>query len=192
MTLAEIESQLRKDLKVQSVSEIKGLPFKDYEEILALHKQGELRTGTRMNENVVDLFGSQGQRILDKVLLSSPILAIIASIVLAIVRSDYVLLWGIASAILALILTANAIMKSGKGVGGLILIATLAAFIYFWIKGDFVKTFLFGAYWVPNFLLTVSKEQNRLVMTDAVMSSELVFIYYYLRGEFAISRKGMS
>lgn len=191
MAIADIEAELRKDLKVQSVTQIEDLPFESYQEIQALYKQDELYTGAWMNENVVDLFGSTGQRVMDKILLSSPILAILTSVILAIVRSEYVLLWGIAAALLALIMTANAIMKSGRGFGGLVLVAAIVAFIYFWSQADFVKTFLLGAYWIPNFLLTVAKEQNRMVMTDAVMSSELVFIYYYLRGEFIVRRKRM-
>lgn len=189
MNRTEIETTLRKDLKVQSVTELADCPFENYAEIQALHKRGELAIGCALNENVVDLFGTSGQRNMDKILLASPVLAIIASIICAIVRSQYVLLWGVALSLLALVMTANAIMKSGRGIGGTILLLVVAGFIYFWIQGDFVKTFLLGAYWIPNFLLTVSKEQNRMVMTDATMSSELVFIYYYLRGEINVSKR---
>lgn len=189
MINSDIEAQLRKDLKIQSVAEIEDLPFENYQEIQALYKKGDLLTGARMNQNVVELFGSRGEWLMDKILLSSPLLAIIASIAFAVVRSEYVLLWGIGAAIFALIMTADAIMWSRSGVGSLVLVAAIVAFIYFWTQGQFVRTFILGTYWIPNFLLSVSKEQSKMIMTKAAMTSELVFIYYYTRGEFFIERK---
>jgi len=189
MNIAEAEAKIRDSLEVDSVADIDQLPFESYSEIQNLYRQGHLSVGCMLNENVVDNFGSTGQRVMEKILLSSPIVAILASIVVAVVRSQYVLLCGIPLALVGMFMTTPAIMRSGKGFGGTVLAFVFIAFVGACFKHSFVAAFLLGSYWIPNFLLTVSREQNRMVMTEAIMSSELVFLYYFTRGEVHVARR---
>lgn len=189
MNIAEAEQKIRESLKVHSVSEVDNLPFDSYAEIQELYRQGQLNVGCQLNENVVDNFGTGGQRVMNKILLSSPIIAILASIIVAVVRSQYILLCGIPIALIGMFMTTPAIMRSGKGFGGTVLFFIFIAFVYACFKHNFTTAFLLGAYWIPNFLLAVSREQNRMVITDAIMSSELVFLYYFLRGDVHVTRK---
>lgn len=189
MNIVKAEQKIRESLKVNSVSEVENLPFDSYSEIQELYRQGQLNIGCLLNENVVDNFGTVGQRVMDKVLLASPIIVILASIIMAVVRSQYILLCGIPIALVGMFMTTSAIMRSGKGFGGGVLFLVFVAFVYFCFQHNFTTAFLLGAYWIPNFLLTVSREQNRMIMTDAIMSSELVFLYYFLRGNVHVMRK---
>lgn len=189
MKIAEAEAKIKGSLEVHSVSEVENFPFGSYAEVQELYRQGRLHVGCRINENVVDNFGTIGQQVMEKVLLSSPVIAILASIAVAIARSQYTLLWGIPLALLGMFMTTPAIMRSGQGFGGTVLGVTFLTFGYYCFKANFVPAFLLGSYWVPNFLLTVSREQNRMVMTDAIMKSELVFLYYLQQGDIHVARK---
>lgn len=189
MNISKAEQKISESLKVHSVSEVDSIPFDSYAEIQDLYRNGHLNIGCRLNNSVVDNFGTAGQRVMDKVLLSSPIIAILASIIVAVVWSQYILLCGIPIALFGMFMTTPAIMRSGKGFGGTVLFLVFIAFIYVCFKQYFTASFLLGAYWIPNFLLTVAREQNRMVLTEAIMQSELVFLYYFLREDVYVTRK---
>jgi hypothetical protein len=179
----EIIEILRESLPVHSVNEILELQhFESYEIIKEKHRNREIVFGFQLQENVVDNFGSTGEVVMDKILISSPIVMILLSIILAIVQTHYYLFLGIPLSILGLILTTPRIMKQGYSLLGIIMINMLIAGIYFCFK-DFVIGFLLLSYSVPNFLLTVSRQLNMQVFERAVLESEMVFIYYFLRGE---------
>jgi|GEM_PF-1975182 len=189
MNIAEVESKIRDSLEVHSIADVEGIPFESYAEIQNLYRMGHLNIGCIFNGNVVDNFGTTGQRMMEKILLSTPIVAILASIVVAVVQFQYVLLCGIPLALVGMFMTTPVIMRSGKGFGGTVLAFVFIAFVGSCFMHNFTASFLLGTYWVPNFLLTVSREQGRNVMTKAIMSSELVFLYYFLRGEVDVTRR---
>ena len=60
--MLEAIEKIRESLKVHSVSEVDNLPFDSYTEIQELYRQGQLNVGCQLNENVVDNFGTGGQR----------------------------------------------------------------------------------------------------------------------------------
>ena len=189
MNIAEAEEKVREGMEVHSVSDVDDLPFESYAEIQQLYRQGQLNLGCLLNENVVDNFGTIGQRVMDKILMGSPILAASAAIAVAVFRSEYILLWGILLAFFGLIMAAQPIMRGGKGFGGIVMLFALVAFVYFCIQSNFTTAFLIGTYLIPNFLLTVGREQNRIVMTEVIMSSEILFLYYWVLGNVIVAHK---
>lgn len=183
---SEVLELLKKDLKFHKIEEIEGVDM-TYDEFKDLYNSSDLKIGYKLSESVVDVFGNSTQKFLDKILLSSPIILGAISIFLSFYYSDFGYLIGIGTAILGLIMSTPAIMKGGKGFGGLILIIAFGISIYYY-NDNFKLFFLIASYWIVNFLLTVNRELNRQIMEEAIFSSELVFIYYYLRGEFFIKR----
>jgi len=179
----EIIKILRESLPVHTITEIPELKiFINWEEVKEKHKNREIVFGFHLQENVVSNFGSTGEVVMDKILLFSPFLMILLSIILSIFRTQYYLLLGIPLSILGLLLTTPRIMKQGFSLLGILMIIFLIAGIYYCFK-DFVVGFLLLSYSVPNFLLTVNRQLNMQVFEEAIQRSEIVFIYYFLRGE---------
>ncbi len=178
---------MRESLPVHSINEILELQyFENYEIIKQKHKNREIVFGFQLQENVVNNFGSTGEIVMDKILLFSPIVMILLSIVFAIFRAQYYLFFGIPLSLLGLLLTTPRIMKQGSSLLGIIMITLLIAGIYYCFK-DFIIGFLLLSYSVPNFLVTVNRQLNMQVFEEAILKSEIVFIYYFLRGECYIT-----
>jgi len=174
---------LEESLSVHSINEIPELQnFKSYDDIKDKHNKRELLFGLQLQENVVANFGSTGEVLLDKLLLLSPFVMILLSIIFSIYQEHYYLLFGIPLSILGLILTSPSIMKQGSSFLGIVMI-TLLIFGIYSAFNDFSTGFLLLCYSVPNFLLTVNRQLNMQVFEKAILSSEIVFIYYFLRGE---------
>ncbi|MGD0755923.1 MAG: hypothetical protein ABR927_12770 [Bacteroidales bacterium] len=181
--LKKIEDDLHRDLKIHSISEINELSeFKDFEEIKQCHERNEIVFGFSYQENVVDNFGSNGQKFQNRVLLLSPYVIIILSIIFSIIKSRYLLLFGIPLSLIGLILTAPSIMKQGSSLFGIIMISSIGLGIYYCFH-DFVIGFLLLSFGIPNFFLTVDQQLNMYVFEEIVLKSEIVFIYYFIRGE---------
>jgi hypothetical protein len=182
--LHEIEKILQASLPVCTVQEISSLnDFQDYSHIIQLYQRKILRFNFRFQENIVDNYGSWSQIILEKILFLSPIVMIILSIVLAIIKSQYILLIGIPLTILGILLTTPRIMKQGKSFTGTIMLLTLILGICL-TPFNFVWGFFLLCYGISNFLITVNRELNIIVFEEAIFRSELIFIYYFLRNEF--------
>jgi hypothetical protein len=187
-SLHDIENKLRQNIEIRNITEIPELQeFNNYEEIKQLHKSNKIVFGYTLQGSVIDNFGTTGQFILDKVLLSSPVIIIILSIIFSILKSHYFLLVAIPIVLISTFLTTPSIMKQGKSLAGIIMILTIIFGIYF-ITKDFSIGFLLLSYGIPNFLLTVNRQLNMDVFEEAILSSEIVFIYYFLRGECFIKK----
>lgn len=126
---------------------------------------------------------------MEMMLLASPIIAVLASVVVAIYKAKYWLLLGIPISLFGMTMTTPGIMRGGQGVGGLFLLIVFGLFVWACIERNFVGAFLLGSCWIPNFLLTVAREQNRQVMTETVLTSEPIFLYYYFREDIHVERK---
>lgn len=182
--LKRIEDDLREELKVHSISEISELgEFKDFEGIIKSHKKKEIVFGYIYQADVVDNFGSKGQQYLNMVLLNSPYIVIILSIIFSIIKSEYLFLIGIPLSLIGMFLTTPTIMKNGSSVFGIIMLVSVGLGIYYCFH-DFVIGYLLLSYGIPNFFLTVDRQLNRDVFEEVILKSEIVFIYYFLRGEF--------
>lgn len=181
--LKKIEDDLRQELKFHSVSEITELrEFMDFEEIKRSHKRKEIVFGFLYQENVIDNFGSKGQQFMNRVLLFSPYIVIILSIILSIVKSKYILLFGIPLSLIGMFLTTPSVMKQGSSLFGIIMLVSVGLGIYYCFH-DFIIGFLLLSYGVPNFFLTVNRQLNRDVFEEIILKSEIIFIYYFIRGE---------
>lgn len=185
----ELEEALKKELDIKSVSGILELfDLKSYENIKELHRKKEIVFGFLLQENIVENFGSKGQVVMDKTLSFSPIFMIILAIVFAIVKSNYLLLIGIPLSMIGMFLTTSSIMKQGSSLFGIIMLGTLISGIYYCFK-DFNIAFLLLSYGIPNFFLTVKRQLNSDIFEEAVLSSEIIFVYYFLRGECYIKKQ---
>jgi len=182
--LLRIEENIKETFGIKSINDIPTLnDFKDFSQIQRLHMQKALKFNFKLQENIVNNFGSTSQIILEKFLYFSPIIMIILTIVIAIIRSNYVLLCGIPLTILGVLLTTPKIMKQGYSLAGIIMLSIVILGICI-IPFNFSWGFLLLCYGIPNFFLTVNRELNIIVFEEAIFLSEFVFIYYFLRSEF--------
>lgn len=187
---AEKIKVLEENLTIHTINEIPELQnFEDFEDIKRRHQNKEIIFGFHLQENIVNNFGSTGELVMDKILSFSPFIIIMLSIVLAFFRTQYYLLFGIPLSILGMLLTTPTIMKQGSSFMGIIMITVLIAGIYYCFK-SFSTGFLLLSYSIPNFLLTVNRQLNMQVFKEAILKSEIVFIYYFLRGECYFKNNG--
>jgi hypothetical protein len=179
MDVTQVEGKLRESMKVHSVSEVDQIPFDSFEEIQALYKQHKLIVKCAFASNVVETFGPKNLQVIYAILLGSPTLAMILSIIFAIYWSNYYLRIGIPLSLLSGFMTNPGIMR---GIGTKFFYILLIFLIISLYNHNITMTFLLGLYLITNSLLIFSRKMNASVMTKAIMSSELVLLFYVLKG----------
>jgi hypothetical protein len=177
-----LTSEVLKSLPVKITEEIPELEGLKYTDILELRSKNEIVFRYKLQENLVEHFGSKGQKVFEKVLLFVPIAFAISSIVISFTNSNLYFLFGLPLVILSFIVSSQNLMKSGKSIFGIMM---LGAIIYGFSSLDknFLKSFLALGFGFSTLALTISREQNRLIFEEVILSSEPLFIYYFLRGE---------
>lgn len=176
-------------MEINSINQIPELDyFNSYAELRSMHKKKEITFGYQFQESIIDNFGSTLEGLLEKILLSSPIVMILLSVFFAFTKSQYYFLVGIPLSILGLLLTTPSIMKSGSSLMGMICVTLLITGIQISFN-NFQLGFLILSFSIPNFLLTVNRQLNMQVFERAILYSEVIFCYYFLRGECYLIRK---
>jgi len=179
----EIINQLRESLDIQSISQIPELQdIGSYIELKDKYKKREIVFGFKFQDSIINNFGSTGEIALDKILLFSPILIILLSILFAYTESQYYFLFGVPITLLAFLLTTPSIMKQGSSILGISSLILLVFGIQYYFNDSLVG-FLILSYSIPNLLITVNRKLNMQVFQRAILTSEIIFIYYFLRGE---------
>ncbi len=175
-------------MEINSINEIPELDyFFNYAELKSKHEKKEITFGYQLQENIIDNFGSALEVLLEKILLSSPVIMILLSVFFAFTKSQYYFLFGIPLSILGLLLTTPSIMKSGSSLMGIICVTLLISGIQISLN-HFQLGFLILSFSIPNFLLTVNRQLNVHVFERAILYSEIIFCYYFQRGECFIKK----
>ena len=175
-------------MEINSINQIPELDyFTNYAELKSKHVKKEITFGYQLQENIIDNFGSTLEILLEKILLSSPVIMILLSVFFAFTKSQYHFLIGIPLSILGLLLTTPSIMKSGSSLMGVICVTLLISGIQISLN-NFQLGFLILSFSIPNFLLTVNRQLNVQVFERAILYSEIIFCYYFQRGDCFIKR----
>jgi len=176
-------------METNSINQIPELNyFSNYAELKSMHEKKEITFGYQFQESIIDNFGSTFEILLDKVLLSSPIIMILLSVLFAYTKSQLYFLIGVPLSILGIFLTTPSIIKSGSSLMGIICLTLLITGIQISFN-NFELGFLFLSFSIPNFLLTVNRQLKMQVFERAILYSEIIFCYYFLRGECYLIRK---
>ena len=125
MSISNIEQQLIEAGRKISVKDSDDIPFSDYDEFLNFEKARKVRIASAYDGDLVNEFGGKAEIIMHYLLVWSPVLFAIASIVFSFILSNYWLLVGVPLAILGFLLSSPAFMK---GIGSLIALGTLNLF----------------------------------------------------------------
>jgi hypothetical protein len=149
---------------------------------LELNKNNEIKFGFKLQENVIENFGSKGQKVLEKVFLFIPISFAISSLVISYTNSNFYFLVGLPLVILSFIVSVQNLMKSGKSVFGIMMLGSIF-YGFTSLNENFLYSFLALGFGFSTLAQTISREQNRLIFEEVILSSEPLFIYYFLRGE---------
>ena len=190
--MKKIDNAINTLIASMEITSIKQIPeldyFSSYAELRSMHRKKEITFGYQLQESIIDNFGSTLEVLLDKILLSSPIIMILLSVFFTFMISQYYFLIGIPLSILGLLLTTPSIMKSGSSLMGIICVTLLIIGIQVSFN-NFQQGFLILSFCIPNFLLIVNRLLNMQVFERAIMYSEVIFCYYFQRGEFYLIRK---
>ena len=184
MTLELIEEELIKNFTSKSVSEVDEIPLKDFEEFLNLYKSNKIKIGIKYDGDLVEYFGKKSEVIMHYILVWSPLIISLLLTIMALITTSYIILWGIPLTILGFILSSPFFMK---GLGSAIWIFGFIAFIYLCFK-SFNSATILGAYIFTNFLVTVSREQCRIIVNRTILKSELVFVWLFTQGSIYVQK----
>ena len=110
MSISDIEQQLRETDRTISVKDSDDIPFSDYHEFIDLEKTGKLRIASTNDGNLVYSLGGKAEAIMHTLLVWSPALFAIASVVFAFIPSK--MLFGVPLAFLDFLLSTPVFMKS--------------------------------------------------------------------------------
>jgi hypothetical protein len=175
-------SEVLKSLPVKSIHEIPELEGLKYSDLLELHKNNEILFGYKLQENVIDHFGSKSQKVLDKVFLSVPIVFAISSLVFSFTNSNFYFLLGLPLVILSFFVSSQNLMKSGKSVFGIIMLGSII-YGFASMNMNSLNSLLALGFGFSTLSLTISRHQNKIIFEEVILSSEPLFIYYFLRGD---------
>ena len=176
MSISDIEQQLIEAGREISVKDSDDIPFTDYDEFLNFEKARKVRIASAYDEALVNEFGGKAEIIMHYLLVWSPVLFAIASIVFSFILSNYWLLVGVPLAILGFLLSTPAFMK---GIGSLIALGTLIYFVYFVYSGKYANAVIAGSYALSNFFVCVAREQCRMIIHETIIQSEPIFVWLY-------------
>ena len=184
--LPEIESSLRSELKIISVGELPDAPFSSHAEFRELHRSKQISIATPYDPGAMDLFARPRQLILHYILAWLPGAVIVTDIIGAFVTSHYQILWGIPFALAGFFLAAPyttrffliRFFSTGAFLG----------FLYYCVHAV-VPAFLFGSYIVSFLAAYIVRMQSYYVTVDAILSSELIFLWLYTRKLLLITRR---
>lgn len=186
MAISDIEQELRELNRIISVENAEDIPFSGYKEFLELEKAGKLRIASAYDGDLVYSFGGKAEAIMHALLVWSPVLFAIASVVFAFILSNFWLLVGIPLALLGFFLSTPAFMK---GVGSVIALGTLIYFGYSCYTGNYGNAVIVGSYALSNFFVYVAREQCRMIIHRTILISEPIFVWLYKNGRILINRE---
>lgn len=184
--LLEFENALKESIQVQSISGIAELScYINYEYLINQYINGNIMFGYKFRPEVMNMFGSDGEKLLFSIQTNAPKIIVLVSILLAVFKYNLLYLLGIPLTTLGLFMAKPSIMKGGYSLAGIALIFSITVGGYYLFR-NFNIAFLFFSYGYSNAMSALSQKLNDNVFARAVMCSEIVFIYFYLKGELAI------
>ena len=186
MSISDIEQELRELNRITAVENADDIPFSDYEEFVGLEKAGKIRIASAYDGDLVYSLGGKAEAIMHALLVWSPALIAIASVVFSFILSTFWLLVGVPLAILGFLLSTPAFMK---GIGSLIAIAALLYFGYSCYTGNYRNAVIVGSYAMSNFFVYVAREQCRMIIHRTILKSEPIFVWLYKNGRILISKE---
>jgi hypothetical protein len=186
MDLFEVESVLREKLSVHSVQDLEKFPSDSYSNFLTQHKTGQLRLLTTYDSEAFNLLATRAEMSMHYILTWSPALVSIVLVATSIAQWNFYLLLGIPLALLGFLFTTPGLIRS-FGYTLLLIVGGLA--VYNWVRGNSTAAYILSAYAASNFLVDVAREQCSLTLIGAVLKSELVLVWLYLKGSLRIKEK---
>jgi len=160
MAISDIEQQLKASESNITVEDADDIPFSNYYEFLEIEKAGKLRIASAYDGDLVYSFAGKAEAIMHTLLVWSPALFAIASVVFAFILSNFWLLFGVPLAFLGFLLSTRAFMK---GIGSLIALGALFYFGYSCYAGSYGNAVIVGSYALSNFFASVAREQCRMI-----------------------------
>jgi len=186
MTIPDVEQELRELNRIIAVENADDIPFSDYSEFLELEKAGKVRIASAYDGDLVFSLGGISEAVMHVLLVWSPALFAIGSVVFAFILSNFWLLVGVPLAFLGFLSSTPAFMK---GIGSSIAIVALLYFGYSCITGNYRNAVIVGAYALSNFFVYVAREQCRMIIHRTILKSEPIFVWLYTNRRILIERE---
>lgn len=186
MSVQTIESKIKEIISYTTVAQEDDIPFANYQEFLKMEKEGRLRILSAYDGDMVFALGSRGEIIMHSMLVHTPLVITVATVVLTFVLSNYWLLLGIMLAPLGFVFSSPAVMK---GFGSPLLLGLFFYFGYAWYHANWTGTILAGSYSFSNFLTSVAREQCRMIIHRSILESESIFVWLHGNRKIMVAEK---
>lgn len=187
MSIEKVENNIKKEMGNLNVEKQNDIPFSSYDKFLNLKKKGVVEISSDYDTDLVMNFGDKAEIILHYFLIISPLISSIICLVTAFVFSNYWLLAGIVLALVGGYALSNPAFV--RSIGGFVMACIFIYFCYSLFMQNWDMAILTGSYVIPNFLVTVGRAQCRMIVENAVLTSELVFCYLFKTKAILVSEK---
>lgn len=167
---------VRERLPVQSVAELHEFPFRTHGDLVQAHRSGRVRIECRPEPHAIPVFGSAALVAAERAVLSAPFLAALGCLIAGLTLERHALLWGVPLAALS-----SLIVRPGRSFALQAVLAVAAAGALGQLDLPDLLT-VTGACWAPCALLLLRQFVQRLMLLEAVVVSEEIFLWHYLRG----------
>lgn len=172
--LIEFESYLKKSGEYLRLADLENIPYTDLSEIIADEKDKRISLNFRYNGQFLNVIGSKGDIFMSYFWSFMPYFIIIACIALAIVNKKWIILLGVPFAIFGFLSSSpyNPISKELSGIGCFLTIISIFVFRWWW-------TVIIGSMLLAQMAALTVREQYRMAIREAALSSESLFSYLY-------------
>ncbi len=186
MRIKELEQHIEGKLKWDKVDKIPDFPANNFQEVHQLVKSGKYTVGvnyTTSNELARWLYGNMyGWYFL--LLASTPFIAIIVSIILAITLSNFWLLLGIPLGFIGQF-TSNPYNPS-RGFFNTLVYILFIVMLWALISGNETLAYIISFYVVPFRINSYLYYHNQDKLKEIALKNETVFIYLYQGGQLGL------
>ena len=176
ITEEEARRVVRERLPIQSVAELHEFPFRTHGDLVQAHRSGRVRIDCQPVPHAIPVFGSARLAAAERAIVASPFLAALGCLIGGLTLQRHALLWGIPLAALSSI-----IVRPGRSFALQAVLAVAAACALGQLDLSDLLT-VTGACWAPCALLLLRQFVQRVKLLEAVVVSEEIFLWHYLRG----------
>jgi hypothetical protein len=186
MHIKQFENKITSELKWNTISDIPDFPLIDFKDTKLQIEEDKFTVGidfSTANEFAQWLYG-KGHRFFFLILATVSVIVAISSLVLAIVLSNYWLLFGIAIGFAGQFLSNpyNPLKTYLKPIVGVLFLV----FVYGLWKGMETMTFLSSSFILPFFINSFLYNMNQNKLRAVAMDSEKIFIFLYQNGKLGL------
>ena len=172
--ILHLEQQIRQQGGPCRIDDLVHFPFKSHGELVQSQLRGEVSFGSVYDSDILDIFGTKSEIRAHRFWLSLPIIIVITNITLAVVYKEWILLLGVVSTLIGFFGSSPNNPLKGA-ISGLGMIAFIGSFFVL----EWTWSVIIGSMVFSQIFAMTAREQQRSVLQDRALESEILFCYLF-------------